>query len=423
MNILWSVNTVSPNVGKSLGIRSTHAISWVESMSKEIKQLHRLAIAAPGTGTELKKVENDGITYYVLPADCEKTDHWGRVIEDFRPEIIHTYGTEKCHNVQLIDNYADQLPIVISLQGIITAYQKYYYAGMSMWEILFNYTIGNFLLRNGIIRGKRNFARQAVYEQRMLRGVRYVEGRSDWDRAVSLDINPELKYYHCPRMIRSPFFDHQWMGEFCELHSILVHQADYPIKGLHIMLDALARLRRTYPDVKLYIAGKNHSVRDTWKKKLGKSGYVQFIERKIRQHGLQDHIVFTGMLDADSMAERLSRVHVCVIPSSIENAPNALAEAMVVGTPSVASYVGGNADMLNQGECGWLYRYDEPELLADRIRHIFEHPEEAQKKAAAAFRVARHRHNPMDLKFRLIGIYENIIQDFRTTTQNYAETQ
>lgn len=412
MKILWTVNTVPPGVALSLGVRSTHAISWVESMGEKIKHLHRLAIAAPGTDRELHKVEHQGITYYILPADCEKTDYWGRVLDDFQPDIIHTYGTEKRHNVLLIEKYGAQIPIVISLQGIITAYQKYYHAGMTMKEILFNYTIGNFLLGNGIIRGRRNFARQAVYEQRMLRGVRYVEGRSDWDRAVSLDINPELKYYHCPRMIRSPFFEYRWAGERCEPHSILVHQADYPIKGLHIMLDALAKLRRKYPDVKLYIAGRNNFQRKTWKKKLAKSGYVQFIEKKIRQYDLWAHIEFTGMLDANAMAEKLSRIHVCVIPSSIENAPNALAEAMVVGTPSVASYVGGNADMLNQGECGWLYRYDEPAMLADRISHIFDHPEAAQQKADRALQVARHRHDPDCLPQRLTDIYCRIIQDF-----------
>lgn len=412
MKILWIVNTVSPGAAKAIGICSTHAISWVEAMGAVLKNRHELAIVAPGTDGKLHKVQHQGITYCVLPRDCAKKDYWGGIIREFQPDIIHAYGTEKKHNLLLIENYRDAVPIVISLQGILTAYQKYYYAGIPMKDILMNYTIGDILLRRGILKGKRNFVRQSKYEQQMLRGVRYVEGRSDWDRAVSLDINPELKYYYCPRMIRSAFFDHAW-GENYELHSILVHQADYPIKGLHVMLDALAKLSRKYPDVKLYVAGKNYSERKTLRKKLGKAGYVQYIERKIRKYGLQDRIVFTGMLDAEHMAEKLASVHVCVIPSAIENAPNALAEAMVVGTPCVASYAGGNAGMLNQGSCGLLYRFDEPEVLALRIETLFEQEALTRSLSENAYRTAHERHDPETLEKMLLTVYRDIADDFK----------
>jgi glycosyltransferase involved in cell wall biosynthesis len=336
--------------------------------------------------------------------------------------VIDAYGTEKRHNLMLIEKYRDTVPIVISLQGIITAYEKYYYAGIPMKDILLNYTIGNFLLKNGIIRGRRNFRKQVPYEQRMLRGVRYVEGRSDWDRAVSMDINPELKYYHCPRMVRSPFYDYTWTPEGCEKHSILVHQADYPIKGLHMVLEAMEKVRRQYPDVKLYVAGRDYSYRPTLRKKVGKSGYVQYLEKKIRKYGLRENIVFTGTLDANAMAEKLSAVNVCISPSSIENAPNALAEAMLVGTPAIASYVGGNADMLEQGRCGWLYRFDEPEVLAQRICHVFAHMDEAEEKSLAARTVARQRHDPEELVRKIQRIYSDIVEDFQETRKADKQT-
>jgi glycosyltransferase involved in cell wall biosynthesis len=415
MRIIWTANTLSPKVAESVGIRSTHAISWVESMGTKLKQNHQLAIAAPGMGKTLQKLEYEGITYYILPEDCLKTDYWKEILEDFQPEIIHAYGTEKRHNLMLIEKYSNKVPIVISLQGIITAYQKYYFAGLPLKDILLNYTIGNFLLRNGIICGRKNFRKQMKYEQRMLRGVRYVEGRSDWDRAVSLDINPDLKYYHCPRMIRSAFFDYTWTKERSEPHSILVHQAEYPIKGLHIMLDALAKVRKQYPDVKLYIAGENKTIRLTLRKKLGKSGYTQIIEKKLTRLGLWDCVEFTGRLNAEQMAAKLASVNVCVIPSSIENAPNALAEAMITGTPCIASYVGGNADMLEQGQCGWLYRYDEPELLADRICHVFSDHQDCEEKTRRAQATAKRRHDPATLVQKLQQIYMDIIQDFCET--------
>lgn len=421
MKILWSVNTISPEIAKELNVSSSHAISWVDAMSKELMKGRdiELAIAAPCLKSDnFEEHERGGITYYLIPKSDTSVDIWKRVLDKFCPEIIHAYGTEGSHNVGLIQAAMGKIPVVISLQGLVGEYSKYYYAALPIKEIIRNYTLGDVLLRRGILEKKRSFEKKAVIERKMIASVNYVEGRSDWDRVYSKKYNRNLKYYYCPRMLREPFWNYHWQHDSCEKYSILVHQATYPIKGLHIALEALADVKRSYPNVTMYIAGDMGFNPKTIKEKLLYTGYTNIVRKKIIDLELTENIVFTGYLSADQMAKKLSEVNVCVIPSSIENAPNALAEAMLVGAPIVASYVGGVPDMLNEGLCGLLYRFDEPEMMAYRIEQYFNDKNLCEEKSRNAVLVSQDRHDPATLIQRIKSIYKDVVNDFKNCGGN-----
>ena len=110
------------------GIKSKHAISWVDAMGEKLKQKKDMviAIASEGKGAVLQSKEIDGINYYIVFCGEKKTDVWNEVLNSFNPDIIHTYGTEQKQSYDLINNYVDKYPIIISLQGIITEYSKHY---------------------------------------------------------------------------------------------------------------------------------------------------------------------------------------------------------------------------------------------------------------------------------------------------------
>lgn len=399
-----------PNVAKKIGVNSAHAISWVDAMSKELikdKDIV-LSIASTAKVDELKKVDLEGIVYYILPSnDLDKA--WGKVIEDFSPDVIHLYGTEKTHNIPLIKRSDINDKIVISLQGILKGYERVYYGGIDVSVLIKNLTFRD-LLTESVFGGRRRFQRNAKTEAWQLEHVKCVEGRSTWDRVYALSINPNLKYFYCPRLIRAPFYNIHWDKEKMEPHTIFVHQGDYPIKGLHFVFEALPHLIRKYPDLKLYIAGADILQRKTLFKKITRNGYSKYLLSLFKKNDLKKYVVFLGRMTAEEVARRLSITNVMVIPSVIENCPNSLAEAMLVGTPSVASYVGGNAELLNNGECGELYCYNEPLMLANCIDKIFSSEELAIQYSTRAREVALKRHDPETLKKTLLGIYNQIIK-------------
>lgn len=411
MNILWSVNTLMPNVAKKIGVKSSHAISWIDAMSKEIikDDTINLAIASVANVKEFRKMDVDGIVYYIIPSKSIDNS-WINILKDFEPDIIHLYGTEKTHNIPLIKHREVNSRIVVSLQGILKGYARVYYGGIDVSVLIKNMTLKD-LLRGSVFSGRKSFEKGIEKEEWQLKHVKYVEGRSTWDRVYAMSINPDLKYFYCPRLIREPFYRIQWSPEKMESHSIFVHQGNYPIKGLHFLFEALPHLIKKFPDLKLYIAGNDILHRDSFFKKLIRNGYSKYLLSLYKKYNLEGYVVFLGRISAEEVAKRLSVTNVMVIPSVIENCPNSLAEAMLVGTPSVASYVGGNAELLNNGQCGELYCYNEPLMLAESIDKIFSSETLAKNYSMKSRELALERHNPAKLKKTLLGIYDQIIKN------------
>jgi len=411
MRVLWSINNLVPDIAKKIGIQPGHAISWIDAMSKQLllQTDVQLAMATVWNVEHLQRYEFDGIVYYIFPRKDIKHDYWGDIIYDFKPDVIHAYGTELPHNVKLLENH-NEVPILVSLQGILTEYARHYYGGIDFSTMLRYTHFKDFLLPTGFFSGKKDFLKRSKSEQRILSIAKYVEGRSTWDKVAALKINPHLKYFYLPRMIREPFYEkNQWDINNIERHTLLVHQGGYPIKGLHFMLQALAMLKPMYPDIKLYIAGNNIFQRKGWKSRLRQHSYLDYLKDLIKELGVEENIQYTGTLNADQMAEKLSMVHVSVLPSAIENSPNSIAEAQLVGTPCVASFVGGNMDMITHKETGLLYCFNEPNMLAEYVRELFESDTTAMSISERSREAAHKRHERTILVKNLLAIYEEIL--------------
>lgn len=91
----------------------------------------------------------------------------------------------------------------------------------------------------------------------------------------------------------------------------------------------------------------------------------------LKKYNIQERFEFEGFLSADEMKQLLLESNVFVCPSSIENSPNSLGEAMILGVPCVASDVGGISDMLTHNEEGFLYPFDDSYKMAFYIRKTF----------------------------------------------------
>ena len=101
------------------------------------------------------------------------------------------------------------------------------------------------------------------------------------------------------------------------------------------------------------------------------SSYEKYVNDIIDKLNLRNNIVFTGPLKANEMKTRYLTSHVFVSPSTIENSPNSVGEAMILGVPTISSDVGGVKDMLAHGEEGFVYPMDEPYMLAYYIDRVF----------------------------------------------------
>lgn len=420
MRILWSVFIVFPEVSEKVGIKPLYACTWVRAMAEKFRRRDdvKLAVVAVGNKDVVEKFEVDNVVFYFLPGGKKVystgggetvKNAWNEIIADFNPDVIHVYGTEYLQNKTLIE-MQQKVPVVISLQGILKDYEKDYYGGLSITTALKYITLRDIVRRSGIIMDRVRLKKSIANEVKLLNLVDHVEGRTFWDYASAMAINPNAKYHYCPRMIRHEFYtEERWDISKIDRHTIFVHQGFKPLKGFHFLVEAVARLRDKYPDIKIYIAGPDKLRIRTLKDRLYAYGYKKYINDLIKKRKMDDCIVFTGVLDAAGMVDRLKKSHVMVLPSAIENSPNSLVEAMLVGTPCVSSFVGGVPEMLDHGREGLLYCYNEINVLAHYIERIFESDELADTFSVNAREHAMRVHNEKLLEETLIDIYKDII--------------
>ena len=415
--LLWIVNTIFPYPAEKLGMKKTSFGGWLNSLFGTLRKSENfeLAIATVYNGKNMQKMDDGQVIYYLLPGapalkyDKKIEKYWKFINEEFKPDLVHINGTEFAHGLAFI-NACPNVTTVTSIQGLVSVYADVYYANIPVKDIIKNITFRDIVKNDNIIQGRKKFIKRGKNEIEILKKTNAITGRTIWDYSNVQAINPNVKFYWSNRILREEFYQSKkWDISNIERHSIFCSQAGYPIKGLHYMIEAASILKREYPDIKVYVAGQNITKSDTIKEKMRLSDYGKYIRGLIKKYKLEENVVFTGMLDAQGMVDKLLNSNVFVQTSAIENSPNSLGEAMLLGVPCVASYVGGTCDMLEHKKEGFLYTYTEPAILAEYIKRIFENDELCMKFSKNAINKANDTHNKERITQETIDMYNDIL--------------
>jgi len=416
MNILWITNTIFPAPSEALGRPAPVVGGWMYDIAKRIaaEQGIQLGVAATYNGLELKILKIDGVVYYLLPAKTitRYLKHlepvWNKVCKEFNPDIVHIHGTEYIHGLACM-RACPLLNYVISIQGLVGVYSRYYYAGISCFDILKNITFRDIVRFDTLFQGKNKFEQRGIFEKEYLRRTRHVIGRTNWDLAHAKNINPSVNYHFCNETLRDGFYTApKWDINNKTDYTIFLSQANYPVKGLHQVLKAVAILKTDFPKIKVRVAGPSIINNNEVIAKIKLSGYGSYIRRLIKKLNLSTHVEFTGSLTAEQMIVEYRNAHLFICPSSIENSPNSLGEAQLLGVPVIASYVGGTPDMVIHGETGLLYRFEEVEMLTLHIRKLFTDTDLALSLSANGIRAAESRHNRQNNLAHTLDIYRKL---------------
>ena len=132
-------------------------------------------------------------------------------------------------------------------------------------------------------------------------------------------------------------------------------------KALDVALEAVERT----PEVELVVAGDGP-------------------ERARLQRIAGERVRFVGPLGRDDVLRLFAAADAAVLPSAWENFPHAVVEALAVGTPVIATDVGGVAEIVRDGENGLLVPPGDAAALADAVTRFFSEPELGRRLADAA---------------------------------------
>ncbi len=165
------------------------------------------------------------------------------------------------------------------------------------------------------------------------------------------------------------------------------------MKGIEYFLDAAAILAPKFPDVAFLV--------------VGDGDIRQELEEHARRVGVGRRVIFTGF--RSDVPELLSEVAVSVLPSLSEGLSNSLLESMAAGVPVVATRVGGNPEVIEDGVTGWLVPARDPASMAEAIGRLLEDREQAcrfgqngRRRVAELFSIERAVQETERLYSRLV---------------------
>lgn len=146
-----------------------------------------------------------------------------------------------------------------------------------------------------------------------------------------------------------------------------------PVKGLRVLLEALPDVLRDHPDLQLTIVGDGDDRAQLEEAAQALGGAVRF----------------TGYLSQEEVADALAEADAFVLPSFAEGLPVVLMEALAAGKPAIAPRVAGVAELIEDGQTGYLVHAGDATTLTEKLRLLASDLERAGAMGRAGRDVVR----------------------------------
>lgn len=146
-----------------------------------------------------------------------------------------------------------------------------------------------------------------------------------------------------------------------------------PRKGVHHLINAFAHIASDFPHARLVLVGHAENKQ-----------YAAELEDQVSRQGLEERVDFIGGVSQADLAGWMRRAWVFALPTYSEGLPRVVFEAMAAGLPVVSSPVSGIPEVVEDGVTGFLVQRGNEAMLADRLRWVLEHLDEAWEMGCQA---------------------------------------
>ncbi len=387
MKVLWICNIMLPTIARQLGVSYSNREGWLSGLLERVVQERgrnriELGIAFPveedmgDFQRNMQLGESMSCRCYGFVENLDTPEiydaaletRFQSILQDFGPDIVHIFGTEFPHTLACVRVFGHPERTLISIQGLCSCIAEEYMADLPM-KVQRQVTLRDRIRQDSLRQQQKKFKKRGEHEKEALGMAGHV---------------------------------------VCQPYSIFLSQGDYPLKGFHYLLQALPRVLEQFPETHVYVAGSNIIDTNTWQETMKLSAYGKYLRRLIKDGHLDGHVTMLGRLAAEDMKAQFLKSHLFVLPSALENSPNSLGEAMLLGVPCVAADVGGVHNLLTDGGDGMLYPAGDVEALADRIMEVFTKEAIVERFSDNARKHARVNHDAEQNYYRLIRIYREM---------------
>lgn len=415
MRVLWF--TYTPSLASKVLNSQFQGGGWIESLEKHLIKTNEIELGiAFHFGTENKRsFEIDNTTYFQLPYhkdNCKLIKLWKRwmhhiepdtqinqyleVVEKFKPDIIHIFGTESAFGLMIPKT---KVPVIIQIQGNLTVCTKKWFSGLNAFDILRHTKLTSLLKAHGLWHNYYQFVNKSKREQIIFSHCKYFIGRTDWDKRITKALSSEFSYYHCEELLRDEFYQPIWSEPLNQKIVLFSTLSPIAYKGLETILETAAILKnKQFTPIEWKIAGIT-----------GKEEIIRIIEKTYKLKFSEQNVNFMGSLSPVALVQGLFQANYFIHPSHIENSPNSVCEAMLIGMPVIATYAGGIPSIIDDKKEGLLVQDGDPYAMAGAIIELIEDRNFANTLGINARIKAKLRHNPEGIKAEVINIYTSIL--------------
>ncbi len=172
-----------------------------------------------------------------------------------------------------------------------------------------------------------------------------------------------------------------------------------PLKGALVLAEAVPRVLARVPEARFLCVGSDHTVPGTGSTRARMQGIL-------KRSGAEGAVRFLDPVPRVELVDLYRRAHVVVLPTSWDNFPNTVLEALSCGVPVVASAVGGIPEIVTHGQEGLLVPPGDPERLAEAIAALLLDPGRRSDMGQAARHRAVQEYAPHRVARRTLEVYE-----------------
>ena len=411
MKVLWFTNTPC-NYQKHIGYGGG---GWLTALQDELCKIKDISLGVSFCmDGQTSKVEQDETIYYPVPYfrksikdkildiinydDITRDEiawpyyisQFKRIIKDFKPDVIEVFGSELYIGLATIAAKELNVPCSLHIQGILSL-SIYLIPGLSRLQYIFN---------NGITKSFNNFQylnywkRSCHREKTLLKAVPHLIGRTNWDHRAMKILAPQAQYHYGGEILRPEFYGYSERTIPTKtIITTIISDATY--KGFDLLLKIADIL-------------KNQVKHDFVWNVFGN------INSKLAEHltGINHshvNVHLRGIATAQEIREALLTSTLYCHTSYIENSPNSIAEAQMLGIPIVATNVGGTSSLVEDGKTGLLFPATDPYMAAYHIKELIENHKLNIEIGNNACEKARLRHDKKEIVNQLIETYNEMI--------------
>ena len=409
MKVLWL--SPSPSLAENHLNDKPVSSGWIKSLEKGVREKVDLSVAFFYDGN-VEPFTLDKTTYYPIRTfkkgkidkikrrilntleSKEDLDQFLKVIETVQPDIIHIHGTEGPFGI--VQKYTD-VPCVVSIQGIIQVVLYRYFSGITFFQTMRYSKIKDWLLFRTFIHNYYEYRKTAVRERELFKLSKHMIGRTAWDNRVSRVLAPDSAYFHNDEILRDVFYARSWDNELKGKIRLLTTTGPVVYKGLETVLRCAYQLDLQNIDYEWDLAGVAPD-----------DAAVKIAEKSVgKERGR--NVRFLGRLNEEEMVAKLLAAHIYVGASHIENSPNSLCEAQILGVPCIATYAGGTGSLISDRVDGLVIQDGDPYVMAGAVKELISDYAKARQLAANGRKRALRRHDPNKITEELIDIYKDIL--------------